>query len=206
MRTSLLRYWLSKYQHPTYKIEITDDPLPRLLIKGENEHIAETIKTNEILAVIYTPKYLHIIKPGGLISMVPIFDPEVENKIKYQKYIPFQYTGMTLSKKAHHQIVNEFGIELISYSDRRYYICVLESYKQCCYFASKIGFDFNKKDFSVGTEKFLIDSIEGYNYFGSTLLIEIKPNKIIYLPLLKKQDAQIAEFKTLTEISVKDPT
>lgn len=197
MRISTLRYRLSDYNHPYYKLKIIDNPLPRIIILDKKNHIAETVKTHEVLTVIYTPDYLHIIKPGGMICMLPINNTDIKNTIKFQKYIPHQYISMNLKRNAGVRIINDYGFEMLYYEDRRYYLCVLESYKQCCDYANLIGFNFNKTDFSVYNHLFSINDIMGYNYSGDTLIIEIYPNKLLLLPL-NKQDVQIAEFKSLT--------
>lgn len=197
MRTSTLRYKLSDYDHPYYKLKIIDSPLPKVVILDEKNHIAETVKTHEILTVIYTPNHLHIIKPGGMICMLPINNTDKKKKIKFQKYIPHQYISLNLNKNSGMRVVNDYGFEMLYYDDRRYYLCVLESYKQCCDYANLIGFNFNGNDFSVCNEVFPINDIMGYNYSGDTLIIEIHPNKLLLLPL-NKLEVQIAEFKSLT--------
>ena len=104
---------------------------------------------------------------------------------------------MNLNKNSGMRVVNDYGFEMLYYDDRRYYLCVLESYKQCCDYANLIGFNFNGNDFSVCNEVFPINDIMGYNYSGDTLIIEIHPNKLLLLPL-NKLEVQIAEFKSLT--------
>lgn len=196
MRVSTLKYRLSKYEHPFYKLKIIEDPMPRVIILDEKEHIAETIKTHEILTVIYTLNHMQIIKPGGMICMLPIYTPQDKKIIKFQKYIPNLYVSLNLNKKSPVRLANDFGFEMLYYEDKRYYLCVLESYLQCCDYASSIGFNFNSIEFCVCGKAFLIKDITGYNYSGDTLIIEIHPDKMLLLPLNKKE-VRMADFKSL---------